>query len=104
VELQAQSRCVPHRPLLAPIYRWPGLEDPIGFDIDLSYMMVYNTTSLFNYDYNSTSILGLCFYVPLPEQTSGVLIKRALIVIPLLVLNFCNGSVIIVVVIKFRLA
>jgi hypothetical protein len=28
----AQSRCVPDRPLLAPIYRWPGLEDPVRFD------------------------------------------------------------------------
>jgi hypothetical protein len=23
-----------HRPLLAPIYRWPGLEDRVGSDID----------------------------------------------------------------------
>jgi hypothetical protein len=30
----AQSRCVPGRPLLAPIYRWPGLKDPFGFDTD----------------------------------------------------------------------
>jgi hypothetical protein len=30
----AQSPCVPGRPLLAPIYRWPGLEDPFGFDTD----------------------------------------------------------------------
>jgi hypothetical protein len=28
----AQSRRVPSRPLLAPIYRWPGLEDLVGFD------------------------------------------------------------------------
>jgi hypothetical protein len=30
----AQSQSVPGRPLLAPIYRWPGLEDPIGFNIN----------------------------------------------------------------------
>jgi hypothetical protein len=30
--LQAQSRCVPGWPLLAPIYKWLGLEDPAGFD------------------------------------------------------------------------
>jgi hypothetical protein len=46
-------------------------------------MTVYNTTSLFDYDYTLTSTLGLCFYGPLPEQTSGVLIQRALVVIPL---------------------
>jgi hypothetical protein len=28
---------VPHRPLLAPIYRWPGLKDRVGSDT------VYNT-------------------------------------------------------------
>jgi hypothetical protein len=28
----AKFRCVPSRPLLAPIYRWPGLKDPVGFD------------------------------------------------------------------------
>jgi hypothetical protein len=26
-----------HRPLLAPIYRWPGLEDRFGFDTDYKY-------------------------------------------------------------------
>jgi hypothetical protein len=28
----AQSQSVPGRPLLAPLYRWPGLEDPVGFN------------------------------------------------------------------------
>jgi hypothetical protein len=28
----AQSQSVPGRPLLAPIYRWQGLEDPVGFN------------------------------------------------------------------------
>jgi hypothetical protein len=28
----AQSQSVPGRPLLAPIYRWPGLEDLVGFN------------------------------------------------------------------------
>jgi hypothetical protein len=27
---------VPYRPLLAPIYRWPGLKDREGSDIDYS--------------------------------------------------------------------
>jgi hypothetical protein len=28
----AYSQSVPDRPLLAPIYRWPGLKDPVGSD------------------------------------------------------------------------
>jgi hypothetical protein len=28
----AYSQSVPGRPLLAPIYRWPGLKEPVGFD------------------------------------------------------------------------
>jgi hypothetical protein len=28
----AQSQSVSGRPLLAPIYRWPGLEKPVGFN------------------------------------------------------------------------
>jgi hypothetical protein len=28
----AQSQFVPGRPLLAPIYRWPGLEDLVEFN------------------------------------------------------------------------
>jgi hypothetical protein len=92
VELQDQSRCIPDRHVLDPIYRWLGLEDPVGFDKDLSYMTVYNTTSLFDYNYTSTSILGLCFYVSLPEQTSGVLIQRALVVIPLS--HVVNGPIV----------
>jgi hypothetical protein len=27
---------IPHRPLLAPIYRWPGLKDRVGSDTDYS--------------------------------------------------------------------
>jgi hypothetical protein len=30
----AQSQYVPVRPLLAPLYRWPGLEEPVGFNIN----------------------------------------------------------------------
>jgi hypothetical protein len=30
----AHSQSVPHRPLLAPIYRWPGLKDREGSDTD----------------------------------------------------------------------
>jgi hypothetical protein len=32
----AQSQSVLGRPLLAPIYRWPGLKDPVGFNINYS--------------------------------------------------------------------
>jgi hypothetical protein len=28
----AQSQSVPGRPLLAPLYRWPGLEEQVGFN------------------------------------------------------------------------
>jgi hypothetical protein len=28
----AYSQSVPDRPLVAPIYRWPGLKEPVGFD------------------------------------------------------------------------
>jgi hypothetical protein len=28
----AQSQSVPGRPLLAPIYKWPGLKDLVGFN------------------------------------------------------------------------
>jgi hypothetical protein len=28
----AQSQSVPSLPLLAPLYRWPGLEDPVEFN------------------------------------------------------------------------
>jgi hypothetical protein len=28
----AQSQSIPDRPLLAPLYRWPGLEHPVGFN------------------------------------------------------------------------
>jgi hypothetical protein len=27
-----QSQSVPGRPTLAPLYRWPGLEEPVGFN------------------------------------------------------------------------
>jgi hypothetical protein len=30
----AYSQSVPDQPLLAPIYRWPGLKDPVGIDTD----------------------------------------------------------------------
>jgi hypothetical protein len=32
----AQSQSIPGRPLLAPIYRWPGLKDPVGFNTNYS--------------------------------------------------------------------
>jgi hypothetical protein len=45
--------------------------------------MVYHVVSLFDYNYTLASILGLCFYGPLPEQTLGVPTSWALVVIPL---------------------
>jgi hypothetical protein len=38
----AQSQSVPGRPLLAPIYRWLGLKDPVGFDTNYSAHIRYH--------------------------------------------------------------
>jgi hypothetical protein len=38
----AQSQSVPGRPLLAPIYRWPGLKDPIRFNTNYSVRIRYH--------------------------------------------------------------
>jgi hypothetical protein len=38
----AYSQSVPGRPLLAPIYRWPGLKDPIRFDTNYSVCIRYH--------------------------------------------------------------
>jgi hypothetical protein len=32
----AQSQSVPGRPLLDPMYRWPGLKEPVGFNTNYS--------------------------------------------------------------------
>jgi hypothetical protein len=37
----AQSQSLPGRPLLAPIYRWPGLKDPVGFNTNYSVCIRY---------------------------------------------------------------
>jgi hypothetical protein len=41
----AQSQYVPGWPLLAPIYRWPGLEDLVGFNTNdivcIRYYLVF---------------------------------------------------------------
>jgi hypothetical protein len=37
----AYSQSVPGRPLLAPIYRWPGLKEPVGFDTYYSVCIRY---------------------------------------------------------------
>jgi hypothetical protein len=41
----AQSQSVPGRPLLAPIYRWLGLKEPVGFNtnysIGIRYQLVF---------------------------------------------------------------
>jgi hypothetical protein len=52
--ISAQSRSVPDRPLLAHFYRWPGLEEPIGFDTN--YNTGYNAISYFDYDYTWVSL------------------------------------------------
>jgi hypothetical protein len=40
----AYSQSVPDQPILAPIYRWPGLKEPVGFDtyynIDIRHGLV----------------------------------------------------------------
>jgi hypothetical protein len=38
----AQSQSVPGQLLLAPIYRWPGLKDPVGFDTNYSVCIRYH--------------------------------------------------------------
>jgi hypothetical protein len=40
-------QCVPGWTLLTPTYGWLGLEDPVGFNINSSYMAVYNAISIF---------------------------------------------------------
>jgi hypothetical protein len=37
----AQSQSVPGRPLLAPIYGWLGLKDPVGFNTNYSDRIRY---------------------------------------------------------------
>jgi hypothetical protein len=37
----AQSQSVSGRPLLPPIYRWPGLEDPVGFNTNYNVCIRY---------------------------------------------------------------
>jgi hypothetical protein len=37
----AQSQSVAGRPLLAPIYRWPGLKDPVGLNKNYSGRIRY---------------------------------------------------------------
>jgi hypothetical protein len=50
----AQSQSVLGRPLLAPIYRWPGLEDPVGFNTN--YSVCIQCHLVFQ--------LHLCLYLP----------------------------------------
>jgi hypothetical protein len=37
-----QSQSVPGRPLLAPLYRWPGLEDPVWFNTNYNVCIQYH--------------------------------------------------------------
>jgi hypothetical protein len=52
---------VPHRPLLAPIYRWPGLEDRVGSDTD------------YNIDIRHELVFRLVLQLGLAKRASGVL-------------------------------
>jgi hypothetical protein len=38
----AQSQSVPGRPPLAPLYRWPGLEEPVGFNTNYNVRIQYH--------------------------------------------------------------
>jgi hypothetical protein len=51
--LQAKSRCVHSRPLLAPIYRWPGIKETVGSMQIRHVMAVY---ILFHY--SNTTYVG----------------------------------------------
>jgi hypothetical protein len=51
-----QSQSVPGRPLLAPIYRWPGLKDPVGFNTNT--VSVYDIISYFDYVYDWAYLNG----------------------------------------------
>jgi hypothetical protein len=62
---------VPHHPLLAPIYRWPGLKDWEGSDTDYSI------------DIRHELIFWLILQLGLALQASGVLNYQALLSIPL---------------------
>jgi hypothetical protein len=59
LNISARSQYVPDRPLLAPIYRCPGLEEMIEFYIDSPYMAVYISVSLF--DYNTFRLLSWAY-------------------------------------------
>jgi hypothetical protein len=52
---------VPHRPLLAPIYRWPGLKDREGSDTD------------YNIDIQHELVFRLALQLGLTNRASGVL-------------------------------
>jgi hypothetical protein len=38
----AQSQSLPGRPLLAPLYKWPGLEEPVGFNTNYNVCIRYH--------------------------------------------------------------
>jgi hypothetical protein len=45
----AQSQSVPGRLLLAPIYRWPDLEGPVGFDTNYNVYIRHHLVSEYIY-------------------------------------------------------
>jgi hypothetical protein len=38
----AQSQSIPSQPLVAPLYRWPGLKDPVGFNTNYNVRIQYH--------------------------------------------------------------
>jgi hypothetical protein len=71
VQNLACFQSIPHRPLLAPIYRWLGLEDQKGSDTD------------YNIDIRHKLIFRLVLQLGLAKWASGVLNRRDLLSIPL---------------------
>jgi hypothetical protein len=65
----AQSQSVPGRVLLAPIYRWLGLEDPVGFNtnynICIRYHLVFRLHLCLGFPNGprDTKILGFITYI-----------------------------------------
>jgi hypothetical protein len=45
----ALSQSVPGRPLLAPIYRWPGLKAPVGFNTNYNVCISYTNYNIYRW-------------------------------------------------------
>jgi hypothetical protein len=57
-----QSPYVPGRPLMAPIYRWPGLEKPVGFNINYNVCIWCHLVFQLHRP-RGTKIMGLINYI-----------------------------------------